>query len=122
MLVKSFNTEHKLLNKADFGHLKEGAQITYTPLLRCYYKNSRTLSNFTRLGLSVSKKVGKATKRNRIKRLLREKFRLSEFRELSKDILIVVSPKYKKQKNISLKETELLKQFQNLLERVFNQK
>ena len=44
-----------------------------------------------RLGLSVSKKVGKAVKRNRIKRLLREAFRLSRGRfPQNLDVLVVV--------------------------------
>ncbi len=45
---------------------------------------------FTRLGLSVSKRVGGAVQRNRAKRLIREAFRLSQ-RELPAGLDLVVS-------------------------------
>lgn len=49
--------------------------------------------NHPRLGLSVSRRVGKAHQRNRIKRLLREAFRLEQHNlEGSLDLVIVVAP------------------------------
>lgn len=46
----------------------------------------------TRLGLSVSKKVGNSPQRNRWKRLIRESFRL-QYRDLPTNMLLVVRPR-----------------------------
>jgi len=49
--------------------------------------------NITRLGLTVSKKVGKSVKRNRVKRLIRESFRLSQKQIMpGYDIVVVAKP------------------------------
>jgi len=56
------------------------------------YTNPNDLDH-SRLGLSVPAKVGTAVKRNRIKRLLREAFRLTQTRwPKAYDVVVVVHP------------------------------
>ena len=45
--------------------------------------------NHARLGLSISKKVGKAVKRNKLRRLLKECFRLNKFEMPNADMVMV---------------------------------
>jgi len=62
-----------LVKKRDFDLVfKEGVTLVSKDLV--IYARPNELS-FSRLGLSVSKKIGKAVTRNRIKRLLREAMR-----------------------------------------------
>ena len=89
----SFSKNFRLRSAQDFSYLRTNSKRIDTPWIRVYYKDSRTSLDETRIGLSVSKKVGKANKRNRFKRILREQFRLSECKYLAKDVLIIVSPR-----------------------------
>lgn len=54
---------------------KTGETVTGRFLVLYYRKNKL---NFNRLGVTVSKKVGGAVVRNRVRRLIKENFRLNE--------------------------------------------
>lgn len=88
MESQSFRKEERIRKRQDY--------------LRIYQQGKRVYSrNFTiitcpnqaeirRLGTTVSKKVGNAVQRNRVKRLLREFFRLNKQKlPASKDIVII---------------------------------
>lgn len=81
----------RLRSRADFSAVYERrARESRGPLT--VYALPNTLGH-ARMGLSVSRKVGTAPRRNRIKRLLRESFRLMQH-DLpgNYDLLIVVRP------------------------------
>ena len=86
-----FNRQRRLTRKSQFDLMyKEGTQRTSGPIL------VHTLANtlpYSRLGLSVPKRVGSAVKRNMIKRRCREAFRITQH-ELprSMDILLTIRP------------------------------
>ncbi len=116
----SFPKKLRLLNRSDFNGLRVDARRARAPYLHAYYINSKIKDHQnTRFGFSVSKKVGNAVVRNRVKRLMRETFRKSNYKQLSADILFVVNANlFKKTKSISDGETILLSSFSEIMKEI----
>ena len=109
MTLTKFSKSHRLLTSEDFLYLKEGSFCLKAPQLIVYIKNSRLAQPETRIGISVSKKVGKSYTRNRLKRIIRESFRLSDVRLLGMDVLFVVGAQLYKVAPIEADAETLLK-------------
>jgi len=84
-----FEKIFRLLSTSDFSELKVDSLLYKKPSFIIYYKKNNY--NRSRIGLSVPKKIGKANIRNRLKRLIREYFRQSNYKYLGLDALFVVS-------------------------------
>lgn len=94
MADNSYPKNFRLLSASDFNYLKRGASSFKHRHFRIFYKSSRTSSSKnSRLGIAVSKKVGKAHDRNLCKRVVREQFRKSSLKDdCSIDLLVTISP------------------------------
>ena len=73
----------------EFHRLYSKGRSAVTPFLVVYARQSRRPGN--RIGFTVSNKLGKAVKRNRVRRRLREIYRLNEKRFVRGTELVVVA-------------------------------
>jgi len=84
----SFPKTERLLGRADFLKLSRSGQKRQTRYFIAAML--RDESGTTRLGITVSKRVGNAVERNRIKRIVREYYRLNrDLISVKRDINII---------------------------------
>jgi len=83
----SLPPEYRLRRKVDFDRVYAGRQSLADGVLRIMALPGEC--NHPRLGLSVSRRVGNAVRRNRFKRLLREAFRLSRTELPPLDLIVI---------------------------------
>ena len=88
---EGFRHSDRLLKRAEFLSLsKTGKKVQDTSFIIIYQMGRQ---NHPRLGITVSKRVGKAVTRNRLKRWIREFFRKNRFAlEANWDINIIAKP------------------------------
>ena len=72
---------------SDFKRLYYRGKSVVKKRLVLYYRKNRY--SFTRLGITVSPKIGCAVTRNRVRRLLKENYRLSEGISQGYDLVLV---------------------------------
>jgi ribonuclease P protein component len=72
----SFSNNEKILNRADFVKLNRSGKRLYTKHFTLIINENG--QGVTRLGVTVTRKMGNAVRRNRVKRLIREFFRLNK--------------------------------------------
>lgn len=88
----AFPKEFRLRNSAEFQRaFQRKCSVSNDWLIIYVCEND---SDITRLGMSVSRKVGNAVKRNRLRRLYREAFRLTRS-ELTSGLDLVLIPRRK---------------------------
>ena len=86
----TFRRQQRLVRQRDFQRVMRNACSAADPRLTvCVAEND---TGRTRLGIGISRRVGSAVKRNRIKRLIRESFRLLQH-ELPAGLDLVVIPR-----------------------------
>lgn len=72
----SFPKCERLLNRKDFVNLNLSGKRFKTGHFTVIFKKNGLI--ITRLGITVSKRIGNAARRNRVKRLVRESYRLNK--------------------------------------------
>ena len=89
---RKFPAEFRVKSRNDFQQVFGSGKVAADGTLVVHAVRSDDSEQTTRLGLSISKRVGSAPVRNRWKRLIREVFRHCRG-DLPKGLLIVVRPK-----------------------------
>ena len=93
----------RLKKQSDFQKLFQKGKRAFSPSFTVIYRPSEE----TTMGISVGKRHGKSVKRNRIKRLIREAFRLTQ-KEMQGKYALVIIPKVAEEYNFHTFEKHFL--------------
>ena len=77
-MAETLRPTERLQRSGEFDKVFKGGACFRTPYLRIHYRRNR--GDLSRLGLVVTRKMGKAVIRNRLKRILREVYRRNKTR------------------------------------------
>ncbi|MBT6325719.1 MAG: ribonuclease P protein component [Bdellovibrionales bacterium] len=106
-----FSKNYRIQKNNDFKQLRFKGKKISNRYLYAYYRETDFTN--TRIAISVSRRVGNAVFRNKIKRIIRELFRNSKYKETNNDVLLIIDPLVNKLP-YNLLKLELLKQFKNV--------
>lgn len=110
----SFKKEDRILKRSEFQELTRSGRKIENECLIAFIQPGRY--DRPRLGITVTRKVGKAAQRNRVKRLIREYFRLNrQHFNQNWDINIIA-----KKKAVDLSSAKVSSFLQNLFEKISN--
>ena len=110
----SFKKEDRILKRSEFYELTRSGRKLENECWIAFIQPNRF--NRPRLGITVTRKVGKAVERNRVKRLIREYFRLNRQRfNQNWDINIIA-----KKKAIDLSSEQAVSLLKDLFEKISN--
>lgn len=102
--------KYKLRKNAEFRVVyRKGRSFSNNLLVLYTYKNNR--NDFNRFGVSVSKKVGKSVVRSRVRRLIKESYRLNLDSFKKGYDLVVVARTFSKDKSYNEIENSLINLF-----------
>lgn len=87
-----FGKDEKIRKRSEYLTIYEQGVRKYSENFTVILLKNQGKTN--RLGIAVSKKVGDAVKRNRIKRLVREFFRLNKHRLPSSQDIVIIGKKF----------------------------
>lgn len=103
---ETFKKKHRVRNSKDFKKIQNRGKKQHSRFFTFIYSPGRT-----RIGLTVSTKVGNSPTRNYIKRCIREYFRKNKILFTDVDLVIIVKPELSclKYEQIALQLNKLLR-------------
>ncbi len=103
----NYPKSNRLRSKKDFSNLRDNSKTYSNKFFRIYFKKNNT--DTSRIGISVSKKCGNAVFRNKVKRMTKESFRISPYKKLGHDALIVINSRTINKDNLQEYKAKLSK-------------